>query len=104
MNIALIGATGFVGTPLLEELLNRGHSVTVLARDPAKLAPRERLRVTRADALDSAQVAQALEGQQALVSAYNPGWTHPELYERSLAGHRAIVAAARQAKIARLLV
>jgi uncharacterized protein len=104
MNIALIGATGFVGAPLLEELLNRGHTVTVLARDPAKLAPRERLRVVQADALDAAQVAQALEGQQALVSAYNPGWTHPELYARFLAGHRAIVDGARRAAVGRLLV
>jgi len=104
MNIALIGATGFVGTPLLEELLNRGHQVTALARDPAKLAPRPGLRVARADAFDAVQVAQALEGQQALVSAYNPGWSDPELYDRFLAGHRAIVAAARRASIGRLLV
>ena len=37
MHIALIGATGFVGTALLNELLQRGHRVTALARDPAKL-------------------------------------------------------------------
>ena len=32
MKIALIGATGFVGAPVLSELLSRGHRVTVLAR------------------------------------------------------------------------
>ena len=32
MKIALIGATGFVGSAVLPELLNRGHDVTVLAR------------------------------------------------------------------------
>jgi len=34
MKIALIGATGFVGRALLEELLARGHEVTALARHP----------------------------------------------------------------------
>ena len=31
MKVALIGATGFVGAPVLTELLSRGHAVTVLA-------------------------------------------------------------------------
>lgn len=39
MNIALIGATGFVGSAVLNELLQRGHRVTVLARNPGKLTP-----------------------------------------------------------------
>lgn len=54
MKIALIGATGFVGTPLLAELLSRGHQVTVLARNPAKLAAQAGLTVVAADALDAA--------------------------------------------------
>ena len=44
MNIALIGATGFVGSAILPELLGRGHQVTVLARTPSKLAPQSGLR------------------------------------------------------------
>ena len=52
MNIALIGATGFVGSAVLQELLQRGHRVTALARNPAKLAPREGLTVREADAKD----------------------------------------------------
>ena len=43
MKIALIGATGFVGTAVLAELLQRGHHVTALARNPAKLAPQPNL-------------------------------------------------------------
>ena len=55
MNIALIGATGFVGAAVLEELLQRGHSVTALVRDPAKLAARTGLNVVQADAQDATQ-------------------------------------------------
>src|ERR1700682_2007032 len=36
MNIALIGATGNVGTRLISELRRRGHQVTAIARHPEK--------------------------------------------------------------------
>lgn len=35
-NVVLIGASGFVGTAILNELLNRGHKVTALLRDRPK--------------------------------------------------------------------
>jgi uncharacterized protein len=104
MNIALIGATGFVGSALLEELLQRGHRVTVLARDPAKLAPRENLKTVQVDAYDAGQVARATEGHDAVASAFNPGWTDPQLYDRFMAGARAILAGVQRARVPRLLV
>lgn len=104
MKIALIGATGFVGTPLLEELLQRGHQVTVLARNPGKLAVRKGLTVVAADAQDAAQVRQAVAGQDAVISAYNPGWTVPDIHDQFLKGTRAIHAGVREAGVRRLLV
>lgn len=104
MKIALIGATGFVGAAVLEELLQRGHQVTALARNPAKLPAREGLTVIAADVQDSAQVAQAIEGQDALVSAFNPGWDHPDLYAQFQSGSRAILAGAKRAGLQRVLV
>jgi putative NADH-flavin reductase len=104
MKIALIGATGFVGAPLLEELLQRGHQVTVLARKPGKLAPRPGLSVVQADAQDAAQVRQAVAGHDAVLSAYNPGWALPDLYDQFLQGTRAIYAGVREAGVRRLLV
>lgn len=104
MKIALIGATGFVGAPLLEELLQRGHQVTVLARHPAKLAARKGLTVVAADAQDAAQVRQAVTGHDAVLSAYNPGWTVPDIHDQFLKGTRAIHAGVREAGVRRLLV
>ena len=48
MKVALIGATGFVGSAVLKELLQRGHEVVALVRDPAKLAAQPRLQAVQA--------------------------------------------------------
>ena len=104
MQIALIGATGFVGSPVLVELLSRGHQVTVLARNPAKLPAQPNLTVVAADALDAAQVAQAVAGHDAVVSAYNPGWTEPKIYDLFLQASAAIVDGVKRAGLKRLLV
>jgi hypothetical protein len=104
MKITLIGATGFVGAPLLSELLSRGHAVTALARDPARLPARPGLSVKAGDALKADDVAAAARGADAVVSAYNPGWTHPELAAQFTAGSRAILAGTRAADVQRVLV
>jgi len=104
MKIALIGGTGFVGTALLDELLQRGHAVTALARDPAKFTARERLTVVKADALDASQVADAVRGHDAVVSAYNPGWKEPAIYDLFLKGSRAILDGVRSSGVKRVLV
>ena len=104
MNIALIGATGFVGAPVLSELLDRGHKVTVLARTPSKLAPKTGLSVVAADALDAKQVAKAVAGHDAVISAYNPGWSEPKIHDLHLQASQAIVEGVKQAGVKRLLV
>lgn len=104
MKVALIGATGFVGTPLLAELLSRGHQVTVLARNPAKLAAQPGLTVLAADALDATQVAKAVAGVDAVISAYNPGWTEPQIHDLFLQGTAAIIEGTKRAGIKRFLM
>ena len=37
MDIFLTGGTGFIGSYVVNELLNRGHKVTILARNPKKI-------------------------------------------------------------------
>jgi putative NADH-flavin reductase len=72
--IALIGATGSIGQRILHEALNRGHQVTAVVRDPAKLADKhDNLTVTTGDALSPASVAEFAQGQDVLISAVGGG-------------------------------
>ena len=104
MKVALIGATGFVGNALLEELLARGHQVTALARNPDKLAARPQLQVVKADVQDAAQVQAAVTGHDAVISAFNPGWANPDIYQDFMSGTRAIVAGTKAAGVKRYIV
>ena len=104
MNIALIGGTGFVGSRILPELLQRGHAVSALARHPDKYAAHPRLRVVKADVLDAAQVTQNVVGHDAIISAFNPGWQEAQIHDLFLQGCEAIIAGARMAGVTRLLV
>lgn len=103
MNIALLGATGFVGSALLNEALNRGHTITAIVRHPEKLEPRDRLVVKEGDVYDSALLANLIQGQDAVISAFNPGWKDPNLYDDQVRGTASIVAAIKKAGIKRVL-
>jgi putative NADH-flavin reductase len=104
MKIALIGGTGFVGSAVLEEALSRGHEVVALAREPSKYSPRDKLTVALADVQDPAQVASAVAGVDAVVSAFNPGWKVEGIGKLFTSGHRAIVQGTKQAGVKRFLV
>jgi putative NADH-flavin reductase len=67
--IALIGATGNVGTRILNELVSRNHQVTAIVRDPSKVPARAGVTAARGDAADPAGLADVLKGHDAVVSA-----------------------------------
>jgi putative NADH-flavin reductase len=77
MNVTLFGATGNAGARILKELLARGHQVTAIVRDPAKLPPTNGLTIRKGDLLDEKQVAEAVRGTEAVISAYGPGLNSP---------------------------
>jgi putative NADH-flavin reductase len=105
MKIAIIGATGFVGSTVLTEALQRGHQVTAIARNIGKIAKENKnLTAVAADADDSARLAEILAGHDAVVSAYNAGWTNPNLYNDFIKGSEAIQQAVKLSGVKRLLV
>jgi len=103
MNIALIGATGYVGSALLKEALSRGHRVTALVSNPARLAAQPGLDVLKADVLDGAALATPLQGKDAVISAFS-GHAQSDVFGYYVKGIRSIIAAAKQAHAPRLLV
>ncbi|WP_120971236.1 NAD(P)H-binding protein [Comamonas sp. lk] len=104
MKVALIGATGFVGAAVLQELLNRGHEVVALVRHPEKFPVREHVQIIKADVLQANEVERAVAGVDAVVSAFNAGWTNPNIYADFMQGSRAIVQGVKAAGVKRYIV
>lgn len=104
MKIAIIGATGNVGTRLVNEALNRHHSVTAIARDTSKLTPRAGLSPTVGDASKPDTVLPLLKGQEAIISALRFEDSNPqqliELARRSGVKRYLIVGGAASLEIA----
>ncbi|HCV75935.1 NAD(P)-dependent oxidoreductase [Pseudomonas oryzihabitans] len=92
-SIALLGATGNVGSRLLDEALSRGHQLTALVREPARLAPRADLTVVAGD-VTSPPAAKALAGHEVLVSSLKFADIAPDV----------LLAFARASGIPRLLI
>ena len=100
MKIALIGATGYIGSKLLQEALARGHQVTALVSRPERVAVHPNVTALRADVFDEDALAGQLADHEAVISAFS-GHAQSDTY---INGFRSILAAARRARIPRLLV
>lgn len=103
--IVLIGATGFVGSAILKEALNRGHQVVAIARNPENITIKsENLTVKQIDVTNQAAVTEVSKGADAVISAYNPGWTNPNIYEETLHTYPIILEGVKKAGVKRILI
>lgn len=103
-NVLLIGATGFVGSAVLNELLERGHEVTAVVRNAAKLPQNELLTAVEQDVSDVEAIAKLAEGKDAVISAYNPGWMNPEIEKLITENYPKILEAAKKSGVERLII
>jgi uncharacterized protein len=105
MKVAIIGATGFIGSKILEEAVNRGHVVTAITRSPDKLPQSSRVIPVPADVYDVSSLTRYLRGQDAVIHAFAPGrkLSPEEMMDRQRAGTLAIIAATKAAGMKRLL-
>lgn len=105
MKIALIGASGFVGSAILKEALERGHVVTAIVRHPEKIKNEDdKVTKIKANALNADEVAEAVKGNDIVINAYNPGWTNPRIYDEFIEGFEAIRKGTKKAGIKRLFI
>src|SRR3984957_15071753 len=73
MKVALYGATGAAGSRILKELVSRGHHVTAVVRDAAKLTQSgPNVRVKQGDLSDPKCITAAVGDVEAVISAYGP--------------------------------
>lgn len=88
MHLAILGATGRTGAHALTAALARGHQVSVLVRDPAKLPPgtADRVRVVVGDSTDVSALAHLVDGADAVVSALGPVGKQADLHTRTARG------------------
>ncbi|MDR1707345.1 MAG: NAD(P)H-binding protein [Prevotella sp.] len=103
--VALIGATGFVGSHLLQELLDRGYEVTALARSVEKIQIKnDKLKTIAVDVTNLGALTEVLKGNDIVLSAYNPGWTNPNIYNDFIKGSETIQQAVKEAGVKRYVV
>jgi nucleoside-diphosphate-sugar epimerase len=108
MRIAVVGATGVLGRAVLPGLVERGHEVVAVARNPAAIAASSpRLRAVAGDILVPATLAAALPGCDAalhLATAIPPpggDWAMNDRIRRD--GTRNLLAAAAAAGVPRYI-
>ncbi len=68
LNILVYGATGNVGTHVVDEALLRGHTVTAVSRDPSRIQQRhQNLTAVAGDLLDLDSIASLVAGKDVIV-------------------------------------
>lgn len=94
MKVALIGASGFIGSRLLAELSARGHAVTAIVRNPEKVAALPGVTAVKGDVFDKDGLAKLVAGHDAVISAVHFTASDPQI----------LLAAVKQSGVKRYLV
>ncbi|PKB15714.1 NAD(P)-dependent oxidoreductase [Flavobacterium sp. 5] len=100
MKIAIIGATGFVGSAILNELISRNHEITAIVRTPKETSG---VKWVATDIFNIDSLVEALKGNDVVINAYNPGWTNPNIYSEAIAGAKAIQEAVKKSGVKRFI-
>ncbi|NUS18228.1 MAG: NAD(P)-dependent oxidoreductase [Mesorhizobium sp.] len=94
MKIALIGASGQVGSRLLKELSDGGHAITAIARNPEKIAALPGVTAVKGDAFDKDALAALIKGHDAVISSVHFTASDPDT----------LIAAVRASGVKRYLI
>jgi putative NADH-flavin reductase len=102
MKIAVIGATGMIGSRVVAEALARGHDVIALVRKPESVPVHDRVTALACDATEADSVARGIAGADVVVDAFGPGSDQPQ--DSLSANARAVLAAMRQSGVSRAII
>src|SRR3954451_21915046 len=101
VKIVVVGATGNVGSHTLDEALAQGHEVVAFVRRPEAITARDGLTIAKGDAGDTAALAAAASGADAVIVAINGALKDATFLQRTLPN---IGEAIKQAKAGRLVL
>lgn len=84
MRVAVIGPTGYSGSHVCVELLNRGHEVIGISRSPEKLGKHDKYTPLKLDATTAsiAELVDAFKDVDVVVNGFNPP-AGPNMYSKS---------------------
>lgn len=103
MKVAVIGATGFVGSKIVNELVDRNITVTGISRG-GKTSNKNHLSYRALDVNNSGELASALKGHDVVISAFSPAAASVNLQEDFMKGALAIQEAVRQSGVQRFII
>jgi len=107
--VFVTGATGFIGTTLVNQLIQRGHSVRALSRATSNTEglSHERIRLVRGDIMDLDSLRRGMDGctQVYHLAAYAKNWAKDSsiFFRQNLDGMKNVFQAAREADIRRIV-
>jgi uncharacterized protein YbjT (DUF2867 family) len=102
MKILIIGATGPTGRELVSQALAVGHKVTAAVRRPESASLPLGTKIVRADVTDAASLAEAVQGNEAVISSLGSKLSRKPTTLFSQ-GTRNLLAAMQLAAVRRLL-
>jgi uncharacterized protein YbjT (DUF2867 family) len=100
------GATGYIGSRLVPKLLDEGHRVRALARNPSKLADvpwRERAEVAQGDLGDVDSLETAFDGVDIVYYLVHSMGTSKDFVNEEIHAARNVVTAAQRAGVRRVV-
>lgn len=103
MRVTVFGATGGIGRHVVDQLLGAGHHVTAYVRNPDKIAGAEPSRVVVGELDNGEQIATAIEGSDAVISALGPSLKRSTPAGPLTEGTRLIVDAMQQNGVRRFI-
>ncbi len=103
MKIAIIGATGFIGSALLNEAIMRGHEVSAFVSNINKVPNQTRVTALQTNVLDIDDLAQKIKGHDIVISAFS-GHAQKDVFDYYIKGIKSIIDAVKMVQIPRLIV
>lgn len=103
MKIAVIGATGFVGSNITKELVDRNHDVIGISNNQ-KISDYSNLTFVNLNVTKIDELADCIKDCDIVVSAFSSGWDNPNMHEDFIKGSTAIQQAVKLANVKRYIV